>query len=63
MGSPGLTDLQLVEDLRTRKHAMLTLSHGGHRPPGGSGTLEETAAREAITLMRLGLYLNPIVHA
>ena len=58
-GHPGLTDLQLVEDLRTRKHVMLTLSQAAIALPGGSGTLEELL--EAITLKRLGLYLNPIV--
>jgi uncharacterized protein (TIGR00730 family) len=58
-GHPGLTDLQLVEDLRARKHLMLTLSQAAIALPGGSGTLEELL--EAITLKRLGLYLNPIV--
>jgi uncharacterized protein (TIGR00730 family) len=58
-GHPGLTDLQLVEDLRSRKHRMLALSHAAVALPGGSGTLEELL--EAITLKRLGLYLNPIV--
>ncbi len=58
-GYKGLSDLQLVEDLRTRKHMMLTLSQAAIALPGGSGTLEELL--EAITLKRLGLYLNPIV--
>jgi uncharacterized protein (TIGR00730 family) len=58
-GHKGLTDLQLVEDLRTRKHMMLTLSQAAVALPGGSGTLEELL--EAITLKRLGLYVNPIV--
>ncbi|HEY4749720.1 MAG TPA: TIGR00730 family Rossman fold protein [Steroidobacteraceae bacterium] len=58
-GHKGLTRLQLVEDLRTRKHMMLTLSQAAIALPGGSGTLEELL--EAITLKRLGLYLNPIV--
>jgi hypothetical protein len=58
-GHKGLTDLQLVEDLRTRKHVMLTLSQAAIALPGGSGTLEELL--EAITLKRLGLYLNPIL--
>jgi uncharacterized protein (TIGR00730 family) len=48
-----------VEDLRTRKHLMLTLSQAAIALPGGSGTLEELL--EAITLKRLGLYVNPIV--
>jgi uncharacterized protein (TIGR00730 family) len=58
-GHPRLSELQLVEDLRTRKHAMLTRSQAAVALPGGSGTLEELL--EAITLKRLGLYLNPIV--
>jgi uncharacterized protein (TIGR00730 family) len=58
-GHQRLSELQLVEDLRTRKHAMLTLSQAAVALPGGSGTLEELL--EAITLKRLGLYLNPIV--
>ena len=58
-GHKGLTDLQLVEDLRTRKHMMLTLSQAAIALPGGSGTLEELL--ETITFKRLGLYLNPIV--
>jgi uncharacterized protein (TIGR00730 family) len=55
----GLSELQLVEDLRTRKHTMLTISQAAIALPGGSGTMEELL--EAITLKRLGLYLNPIV--
>lgn len=58
-GHQRLTELQVVEDLRTRKHMMLTLSQAAIALPGGSGTLEELL--EAITLKRLGLYLNPIV--
>jgi uncharacterized protein (TIGR00730 family) len=58
-GHPGLTDLELVEDLRTRKHRMLALSEAAIALPGGSGTLEELL--ETMTLKRLGLYLGPIV--
>ena len=58
-GHKGLSELQLVEDMRTRKHTMLRLSSAAIALPGGSGTLEELL--EAITLKRLGLYLNPIV--
>jgi uncharacterized protein (TIGR00730 family) len=58
-GHNGLSELRLVEDLRTRKHLMLAGSHAVVALPGGSGTLEELF--EAITLKRLGLYLNPIV--
>jgi len=58
-GHPRLTQLELVEDMRVRKHAMLARSQAAIALPGGSGTLEELL--EAITLKRLGLYLNPIV--
>ena len=58
-GHPGLTELELVEDMRVRKHRMLARSQGAIALPGGSGTLEELL--EAITLKRLGLYLNPIL--
>jgi uncharacterized protein (TIGR00730 family) len=58
-GHPGLTELELVEDMRVRKHRMLARSQAAIALPGGSGTLEELL--EAITLKRLGLYLNPIL--
>jgi len=58
-GHPGLSELRLVEDMRTRKHLMLADSRGVVALPGGSGTLEELL--EALTLKRLGLYLNPII--
>ena len=58
-GHPGLSELELVEDMRVRKHMMLTRSQGAIALPGGCGTLEELL--EAITLKRLGLYLNPIL--
>ncbi len=58
-GHPGLTELRLVEDMRTRKHLMLSGSEAVVALPGGSGTLEELL--EAISLKRLGLYLGPIV--
>ena len=55
----SLTELRVVEDMRTRKHMMLSESHGLVTLPGGPGTLEELF--EALTLKRLGLYTNPIV--
>src|SRR4029077_11252151 len=58
-GHKGLTDLQLVEDLRTSKHMMLTLRQAAIALPGRSRTLE--GLLRALTLKRLGLYLNPIV--
>jgi uncharacterized protein (TIGR00730 family) len=58
-GHPGLTELDLVEDMRERKHRLLTGSDAVVALPGGCGTLEEVM--EAITLKRLGLYRNPIL--
>ncbi len=58
-GHPGLTELKLVEDMRTRKHLMLAGAHAAVALPGGCGTFEELL--EAITLKRLGLFLGPIV--
>jgi hypothetical protein len=58
-GHPGLTKLELVEDMRERKHKLLADSDAVVALPGGCGTLEELF--EAITLKRLGLYFNPIV--
>ncbi len=58
-GHPGLSELRLVEDMRTRKHLMLTGARAAIALPGGCGTLEELL--EAITLKRLGLFLGPIV--
>jgi uncharacterized protein (TIGR00730 family) len=58
-GHPRLTELRIVEDLRIRKHLMLSESHGVVALPGGCGTFEELF--EALTLKRLGLYVHPIV--
>ena len=58
-GHPGLTHLELVGDMRERKHKLLTGSDAVVALPGGCGTLEELF--EAITLKRLGLYFNPII--
>lgn len=58
-GHPGLTRLELVEDMRERKHKLLTGSDAVVALPGGCGTLEELF--EAITLKRLGIYFSPIV--
>ena len=51
--------MRIVEDLRVRKHLMLSESDGLVALPGGCGTLEELF--EALTLKRLGLYVHPIV--
>lgn len=58
-GHDRLTEIHVVEDMRERKHRMLTGSDAVIALPGGCGTLEELL--EAITLKRLGIYLNPIV--
>ena len=58
-GHPGLTHLELVDDMRERKHQLLTGSDAVIALPGGCGTLEELF--EAITLKRLGIYFNPII--
>ena len=55
----GLTELKLVDDMRTRKHLMLEQSEAVVALPGGCGTLEELM--EAITLKRLGIWLGPII--
>ncbi len=58
-GHAGLTRLELVEDMRERKHRLLSGSDAVVALPGGCGTLEELF--EAVTLKRLGLYFKPIV--
>lgn len=56
---PGIGNMQVVEDMRERKHRLLTGSDAVVALPGGCGTLEELF--ESITLKRLGLYFNPII--
>lgn len=58
-GHRGLTSLEVVEDMRTRKARMLEGSDGVIALPGGCGTFEELF--EAITLKRLGQFLGPII--
>ena len=58
-GHTGLTELQIVKDMRTRKERMVADSDAVVALPGGSGTLEELM--EVIAMKRLGLYVNPIV--
>ena len=55
----GIATLEVVEDMRERKHRLLTGSDAVVALPGGCGTLEELF--EAITLKRLGIYHKPIV--
>ncbi len=58
-GHQGLTSLEIVEDMRTRKARMLEGSSAVIALPGGCGTFEELF--EAITLKRLGQFLGPII--
>ncbi len=58
-GHAGLTSLEIVEDMRTRKARMLEGSSAVIALPGGCGTFEELF--EAITLKRLGQFLGPII--
>lgn len=58
-GHRGLTKLELVEDMRTRKHRMLEQADAVIALPGGCGTYEELF--EALTLKRLGIFFGPIL--
>ncbi len=58
-GHDELSELLVVEDMRTRKHEMLTRASAVVALAGGCGTLEELF--EAMTLKRLGLFPGPIV--
>jgi uncharacterized protein (TIGR00730 family) len=58
-GHKSLSTLEVVEDMRERKHRMLADSHAVVSLPGGSGTFEELF--EVLTLKRLGLFLGPVV--
>ncbi len=58
-GHQGLTSLEVVADMRTRKARMLDGSDAVIALPGGCGTFEELF--EVMTLKRLGQFLGPIV--
>ncbi len=58
-GHHGLTSLEVVADMRTRKARMLEGSDAVIALPGGCGTFEELF--EAMTLKRLGQFLGPIL--
>lgn len=58
-GHSGLSQLEVVEDLRERKHRMLVDSDAVVSLPGGSGTFEELF--EVLTLKRLGSFIGPVV--
>lgn len=58
-GHDKLTSMEVVDDMRERKHRMLVGSHAVVSLPGGSGTFEELF--EVLTLKRLGQFLGPVV--
>jgi uncharacterized protein (TIGR00730 family) len=58
-GHKNLSRLEVVDDMRERKHRMLLDSDAVVSLPGGSGTFEEVF--EVLTLKRLGQFLGPIV--
>jgi uncharacterized protein (TIGR00730 family) len=58
-GHKSLSRLEVVNDMRERKHRMIADSQAVVSLPGGSGTFEEVF--EVLTLKRLGLYLGPVV--
>jgi hypothetical protein len=55
----ALSELMLVDDMRTRKHLMLSRSEAVIALPGGTGTFEELL--ETLTLKRLGLWIGAVV--
>ncbi len=59
MNHPLVEDFLFVETMAERKALLLSNTIGLIALPGGSGTLDELI--EAITLKRLGQYLEPIV--
>jgi uncharacterized protein (TIGR00730 family) len=61
LGHDGLTDLQVVPDMHSRKRAMIEQADAFVALPGGCGTFEELF--EAITWKRLGLHSEPVVLA
>jgi len=58
-GHQNLSRMEVVSNMRERKHRMLVNSDAVVTLPGGSGTFEEVF--EVLTLKRLGDYLGPIV--
>lgn len=58
-GHRNLSRLEVVADMRERKHRMIVDSHAVVSLPGGCGTFEELL--EVLTLKRLGLFTGPVV--
>ena len=59
MNHPGVEDFTYVHTMAERKALLLQDTAGLVAMPGGTGTLDELI--EAVTLKRLGQYLQPIV--
>ncbi len=58
-GHQGITELKIVKDMHERKKLVMDCTDAIIALPGGCGTLEELF--EALTLKRLGFYVNPII--
>jgi uncharacterized protein (TIGR00730 family) len=58
IGHSGLTQLDVVADMHTRKRRMAELADGFIALPGGAGTLEELF--EVWTWQQLGLHTKPV---
>jgi len=58
-GYQGITELKIVKDMHERKKLVMEGADAIVALPGGCGTFEELF--EALTLKRLGFYLNPII--
>jgi uncharacterized protein (TIGR00730 family) len=59
VGHTGITELEVVADMHSRKARMAELSDGVVVLPGGFGTLDETF--EILTWNQLGLLSTPVV--
>lgn len=58
LAHPGLTRLEIVEDMAVRKTRMIAMSDAFVALPGGLGTLDELF--EAMTLRQIGEHRKPI---
>ncbi|MCI0495990.1 TIGR00730 family Rossman fold protein [candidate division KSB1 bacterium] len=58
-GFQDITELKIVNDMHERKRLVMENADAIISLPGGSGTFDELF--EAITMKRLGFYVNPII--
>lgn len=58
LGHPGLSRLEVVDDMAVRKTRMIELSDAFVALPGGLGTLDELF--EVLTLRQIGLHRKPV---